>query len=318
MNPDQNHPAQILRAENKKIRRFADRAAVLSAGGELHGILAALGKLKQHYGIIEELILPLIDTHMEKRDVAGVSRETMPFSPDDVWKENGRIKKELGSLIRQKDSLSCEEQELRVKTLAVDICAAADREDLEIIPLSLSCFTEEEWFAVYRDLEDAGLAFTESLPRWESAEKWIEDQRRLKEQQPVPEGLIQTESGSLTREQLEGILKKLPVDMTFIDENDTVRFYTNEGKTFSRVQSAIGRPVYQCHPPAKQQMVRKMIESFKSGAKDHVDVWLPKGEGLVRVRYQGVRGNNGKYLGTLELVEEFADVLEYLNKKKRS
>ena len=63
-----------------------------------------------------------------------------------------------------------------------------------------------------------------------------------------------------------------------IDENDTVRFYTNEGKTFSRVQSAIGRPVYQCHPPAKQQMVRKMIESFKSGAKDHVDVWLPKGD----------------------------------------
>ena len=315
MKIDSDHPAEIIRRENEAIRRLADRAEHAGRPEEALGALLSLKGLKQHYGIKEELLLPLIDPRAAALRREGVFSEGEPFSSDAVWEEDGRIKKELSALIKR-----CgEEPDSSAKEAAASVCgsvrAMADLEDAVLLPFALAHLTEEEWCGIYRDLADMGLSFTERSPHWETGEQWVRNQREREASLPVPEGLIRTETGSLTVKQLEGILRCLPVDMTFIDADDVVRFYTNEGKTFSRVQASIGRKVWQCHPPAKVPVVRSMIERFKSGARDHADVWFDRGEKPVRVRYMGVRSPEGEYLGTLELVEDFADAKEHFAKK---
>ena len=76
--------------------------------------------------------------------------------------------------------------------------------------------------------------------------------------------------------------------------------------------SALGRKVYECHPPRIVPMVENMIKEFKAGTKDHMEVWTPNPENPIRVLYYPVRDDEGNYLGTLELVQQFKDIKEQL------
>ncbi len=97
----------------------------------------------------------------------------------------------------------------------------------------------------------------------------------------------------------------LPIDITFIDENNINRFFTNKGRVFSRPASALNREVFLCHPAAIRPIVKKLLDDFRSGRKDSMEVWTPNKETPTRVQYLAVRNAEGKYLGCVELVERF-------------
>jgi len=118
-------------------------------------------------------------------------------------------------------------------------------------------------------------------------------------QRPIPIG-----SGSLTPEQMEGVLNTIPMELSFVDEDDINRFFNDGDKLFKRPDMAIGRDVYACHPPRYEAMVRQIIGDFRAGTRDHVDVWMDKGGEPVLVRYMAVKNNGGKYIGTLECVQK--------------
>ena len=118
-------------------------------------------------------------------------------------------------------------------------------------------------------------------------------------QRPIPLG-----SGSLTPEQMEGVLNTIPMELSFVDEDDINRFFNDGDKLFKRPDMAIGRDVYACHPPRYEAMVRQIIGDFRAGTRDHVDVWMDKGGEPVLVRYMAVKNNDGKYIGTLECVQK--------------
>ena len=103
----------------------------------------------------------------------------------------------------------------------------------------------------------------------------------------------------------------LPIDITFIDEEDINRFFTNEGRVFSRPLSALDRSTYECHPERVKPMVKKLLDDFKSGSSDYMEVWTPNKDHPVRVIYAAVRDEQGKYLGAAELVEDFTKVKEH-------
>ncbi len=129
-------------------------------------------------------------------------------------------------------------------------------------------------------------------------------------EEKLPEaGHVKFETGFLTPEEISQILNIIPGDMTFIDKNDTVKYFSQgKERIFARTKAVIGRSVQNCHPPASVHIVDKILEDFKSGKKDHEDFWIKMGDLYVLIRYFAVRSKDGEYLGTLEFTQNIAPI----------
>jgi PAS domain S-box-containing protein len=125
----------------------------------------------------------------------------------------------------------------------------------------------------------------------------------------TPEGTLQFETGSLTKEQLDGLLNTLPVDITFVDADDTVRYFNKpENRIFMRPKAVLGRKVHNCHPQKSLHVVKKIVESFKNGEKNVAEFWIKLNNRFVHIRFFAVRDANGKYLGTMEVVQDLTEI----------
>jgi DUF438 domain-containing protein len=110
--------------------------------------------------------------------------------------------------------------------------------------------------------------------------------------------------GHLTLEQLTALLNTIPMEITFVDAENINRFFNEGHKVFKRPGMAIDREVFSCHPPKIEPMVRQIIDDFRNGRRDSVEVWMEKGGKTMLVRYLAVRDSSGKYLGTAEVVQD--------------
>lgn len=99
------------------------------------------------------------------------------------------------------------------------------------------------------------------------------------------------------------------MDITFIDENDIVRYFSHgKERIFTRTKAVIGRTVQNCHPPQSVHVVEQLLEDFKSGKKDVEDFWIPFKDKFVYIRYFAVRDEEGKYMGTLEFTQNISGI----------
>ena len=131
------------------------------------------------------------------------------------------------------------------------------------------------------------------------------------------EGLLRFETGALSKDEVEVVFNTLPVDITFVDKEDCVRYFNKLGeRIFARTKAGIGRKVQKCHPQKSVHVVNKILDSFRSGKKDVAEFWIPKGERLVHIRYFAVRGKDGKYLGTMEVTQDIADLKKIEGEKR--
>lgn len=123
------------------------------------------------------------------------------------------------------------------------------------------------------------------------------------------EGLLQSETGSLSKEELEALLDSLPVDVTFVDKNDSVKYFNKaEKRIFVRTKSVIGRKVQQCHPQKSIDVVNRIVEALKTGKKDVAEFWINMNNRLIHIRYFAVRDKDAKYLGTMEVTQDITDI----------
>ncbi len=129
-------------------------------------------------------------------------------------------------------------------------------------------------------------------------------------EEKLPEaGHVRFETGFLTPEEISQILNAIPGDMTFIDKNDTVKYFSQgKERIFARTKAVIGRSVQDCHPPTSVNVVEKILEDFKAGRKDSEDFWIKMGDKYVLIRYFAVRNKHGEYLGTLEFTQDIAPI----------
>ena len=137
-----------------------------------------------------------------------------------------------------------------------------------------------------------------------------------KEEIKPEDGFVRFETGILSVKQLEMILNHLPVDLTFIDENDVVRYFSHGERIFARTKAVIGRTVQNCHPPQSVHVVEKLLQDFKSGAKDVEDFWIPVKDKFVYIRYFAIRDEEGTYMGTLEFSQNVAAIRELEGQKR--
>jgi uncharacterized protein len=129
-------------------------------------------------------------------------------------------------------------------------------------------------------------------------------------QEIIDEGELRDLSFGLDRDVLAAILDTLPVELSFIDHEDRVRYFSHEHreKIFPRSRGAIGMEVQNCHPPKSLHMVNRILADFKAGARDVAEFWIDMGERKVHIRYWPVRAPDGRYLGTLETVQDVTGI----------
>jgi len=122
---------------------------------------------------------------------------------------------------------------------------------------------------------------------------------------------------NLSQEQLAGILEAIPVEISFVDENDLVKFWNkHETRIFKRPASVIGKSVQNCHPKQSVAKVNQLLSDFKSGRRDSAEFWINLGERKVYIRYFAVRDKAGRYLGTLEATQDITKIKKIEGEKR--
>ncbi len=168
---------------------------------------------------------------------------------------------------------------------------------------------DEEWYGIYEDAKDYALVYGIEN-RWEEAEKYVHDKKN-RHKAAINEGEIVMGGGHMSVAQLEAMLNTLPIEITFIDDNNINRFFNEGAKVFKRPGMAIDREVFSCHPPKIEPMVRSIIESFKNHTRDSVPAWMEKQGKPFLVTYYAVRDKKGIYLGTVEAVQDMQFAKEH-------
>jgi DUF438 domain-containing protein len=184
------------------------------------------------------------------------------------------------------------------------------KEERILFPLCLRFFTEEEWLRIYRDFPEMGMAFVEKPAKWEAGERWTATELAKVTEQEILAGKIQLPTGELTVKQLSAILALLPLDLTFIDAEEKLRFFINEGQVFPRPLAALGRDVAECHPPHIVPVVRNLVADFKAKKRTSLEVARYIMGKPILVKYMAVYDEAGEYMGTLEAVQDCSHILE--------
>ena len=101
------------------------------------------------------------------------------------------------------------------------------------------------------------------------------------------------------------VFNALPVEITYVDENDTVQYF-NRGKDriFPRSPAVVGRKVQNCHPPESVHIVNEIVETFRSGKKEKAEFWIQMKGKFVLISYFALRNQNGEYKGVLEVSQD--------------
>ncbi|MDH7477872.1 MAG: DUF438 domain-containing protein [Candidatus Bathyarchaeota archaeon] len=316
-----DHPINILMEEHKimlqiteKLNAIANKVQKISDktydNGEIHDlehIAADLLDSEKHYLREENVLFPTLEKH-------GITEP-----PAIMWMEHNQIrekKKKLSQLIKEYSSVSFEDFKNQLKETVEAITSLLPshifKENNILFPTALRVITSEEWKEIRSEFDEIGYCcFTPSYligaPEMEKVEK---------EKAPM-EGKLQFETGTLTKEEIEALLDTLPVDITFVDKEDTVKYFNKaEKRVFVRTKAIIGRKVQLCHPQKSVHIVNRILDSFKEGKKDVAEFWIPVKDRLIHIRYFAVRDKNGKYLGTIEVTQDITDIKKIEGEKR--
>ncbi len=202
-------------------------------------------------------------------------------------------------------------------------------EEKILFPAALKRLSDQQWADIRRGESEIGYAWVEPGNLWDpsviTAANIAKDLGKNREQMQgagnqtdstiaqtaggTSVGEIALDVGGLTIEQINLILKNLPVDVTFVDEQDRVRYYSQgRERIFPRSPAVIGRAVQNCHPPASVHIVEKIVESFKNGEKDSAEFWLTLNDRFIHIRYFAIRDAQGTYKGVVEVSQDVTEI----------
>jgi hypothetical protein len=189
------------------------------------------------------------------------------------------------------------------------------KEEKILFPTSIEKLNVEDWVQILTESENIGYVFIE---RPKETQSLISALRSAAVEEPtVKDKIVSFPSGNLSLDELMAVLNTLPLDVTFVDKDDKVRYFS-EGKNriFVRPRSIIGRTVQNCHPPQSVDVVEKILRLFKDGKQESAEFWINFKDRLVHIRYFAVRGGAGEYLGTLEVTQDITEITKLEGERK--
>jgi DUF438 domain-containing protein len=173
----------------------------------------------------------------------------------------------------------------------------------------------DDWAEILKESDDVGYVF---IKKPKETTSLVQELKEAVTAEPsVKDSVITFPTGKLEIIELMKILDALPVDITFVDKDDRVKYFSNnKDRIFVRTRSVLGRNVENCHPPQSVAIVKDIITSFKEGKRDSVDFWINLNEKLLYIRYYAIRNSEGYYLGTLEVTQDITDVKKLEGEKR--
>lgn len=307
------HPVYTFKLENRELEKLVNFKLSLhadkykEAGSDekivykLLEDLSLLLDLDKHYSRKENLLFP----YLEKYGIYGPTK--VMWGVDDMIRA---MVKEVKAQLTEKPG-NKEEIFAGLQHVIREVNEMIYKEENILLPMALGKLTEDEWVKIAAESDEIGFCLIDG------DEKWVPARAPEPEGAPEPEeegngaenGFVRFNTGLLSVKQLEALMNHLPVDLTFIDENDVVRYFSHgKERIFARTKAVIGRTVQNCHPPQSVHVVNELLADFKAGKKDAEDFWIPIKDKFVFIRYFAVRDEEGTYLGTLEFTQNIAPI----------
>ena len=183
----------------------------------------------------------------------------------------------------------------------------AYKEERILLPLAVELLSDDEWEQVRRGEPAIGYAWIVEPPEWPPTPG--PRPATLASAVPVGEAdLVPMGTGMLSPAQLEMMARALPIDISFVDEDDRVRFFSEGDRVFTRTPAVIGRRVQDCHPPSSLDKVQAILDAFRAGERDVAEFWIETDGRFIHIRYFAMRDGEGRYRGTLETVQDVTHI----------
>ncbi|MDP6698862.1 MAG: DUF438 domain-containing protein [Candidatus Latescibacteria bacterium] len=303
------HPVDTFQRENEAVRQvveafrtvcgdLADKPEEESlAEAELASLRRLYGELmdlEKHYARKEHLLFPILERH----GIEGPSQ--VMWGKDDEVREAlaglGEVLAEVGVAVGEWHIV----REAVVEPTLQAIEEMVRKEENILLPMARNALTEAEWGEIWAQSAEIGYCLVEPGEEYAPAAGATEA-----DQNKGQNGKLVQPTGALTHEQLAGIFRALPVDLTFVDAEDRVRYFTKGAeRIFSRSTAILGRKVQHCHPPSSVGTVERILSDFRSGRQDACSFWINLKGRFVYIRYFAVCDEAGQYMGTLEVTQD--------------
>jgi len=258
---------------------------------------SALMDVDKHYQRKENLLFPFL----EKYEITG--------PPTVMWGKHDQTRELLNAAMEtlsQSESISVDEAktvtELVLQPASKSVEEMIYKENEILFPVCLDKLTDEQWYQIYRQSIEIGFCL------YDPQTEWHPKGLKPEEYQPVDSGRIQLPSGSFSAVELQAVLNTIPFDLTFVDKDDKVRFFTQgKERIFARNRAILGRRVQHCHPPSSVHIVENIIFDFKSGMHDQCAFWINMNDRFIHIEYFALRDDKGEYQGTLEVSQDLTE-----------
>lgn len=308
----EGHPVDTFKKENRALEEYIVKARQLFDKGDklkdeevkgyllqLKSVFNFLSDVDKHYKRKEYLLFPFL----EKAGITG--------PPKVMWGKHDETRELLNAAheaLSSKEPISAEEVPVLILMVLVPVTEAIEgmimKEEEILLPMALDTLSEEDWYQIFKETPQYGFTLYDPQQEWKPSGNI--------ERKPVfiSADAIQVSTGSFSSQELEAIFKTLPIDITFVDKNDKVKFFSHgTKKVFDRNRSIIGRDVRLCHPPGSVHIVEQIISDFKSGKENKAAFWISSFMGkFVYIEYTALRGNDNEYLGVMEITQIIDDL----------
>lgn len=294
--PQKGHPLFYLMLENRELEKIMDTIKKSLKENDFSNFKLQISKLSQfenHYVRKENILFPYLEKIWENYSPLKV----MWSLHDDIrkkWKEiaehieadndfTARIHKDVGELFFL-------------------MFGMIFKEELVVFPIASETVSDEDWAGMQKQSAEIGYSFIEKPDVKFSIKPDIVADK-------LTDLFFKVETGELSKSQLEIMLDTLPLDITFVNENDEVRYFSNpKDRFFPRSPAIIGRKVQNCHPPESVHIVEKIVAAFKNGEKDSAEFWFQMMGKFIYIRYFAMRNEAGEYRGTLEVSQDITEI----------
>jgi len=325
--PEKGHPLYYMMEENKKLKIILNETkevikkiefdSEINKDEELNNLkehLRKLQKFEKHYVRKENILFPYLEKKWNN------------YSPLQVmWSLHDDIRKGLKELLELLEKENKLNNEIRKKfgQLFLTMYRMVFKEEKIIFPIAVETLTENEWKEIQKQSLEEGYIFIDTPSKEDMIIKNRAEKEKGIESISISndfslEGVfLGLGTGNLSLEQIKMMINNLPVDITYVDENDKVRFFSNpEERFFPRSKAIIGRDVQNCHPPESVHIVENILDSFKSGDKDKARFWIQMKGKFVLIEYFALRDNSGNYRGTIEVSQDITELRELEGEKR--
>ena len=300
--PD-GHPVRTYLEENLLIRSLINEIESLNIQEQFEyfkELFKKLAKVELHFARKENQLFPYLEKH----------GWTSPSQ--NMWAFHDQIREEIKETRKAIEKEDTTAVMMNIQQVFRSLEHIMQVEEGRLLPNAMQMLSEEEWKEFKEGDKEIGWMF-DTPPAPYPEDTYIhpgEDTQRKK----LPFGTddkTHYDEGWLTPEQVNSIFRILPVDITYVNENDQVVFYNRgEDRVFPRSAGIIGREVKFCHPPKSVDQVLRILEEFKAGRKDLAEFWIQFKGKFIHIQYFAVRDPDGTYRGVIEMSQDVTHVRE--------